>query len=103
MLSCSRRTVLPAAAAVTSRTTSGRRFYGSEGTTPLRSLVLEDVHEKLGGKMVPFAGWNMPLQYNKRSVNELIDRDLAAGAVQSHIWTRTKASVFDVSHMCQLR
>jgi hypothetical protein len=39
------------------------------------------------GKMVPFAGWSMPIQYK----DSIID---------SSNWCRTKASIFDVSHMC---
>ena len=41
------------------------------------------------GKMVPFAGWSMPIQY-KDSIME------------STIWCREHASLFDVSHMCGL-
>jgi len=37
--------------------------------------------------MVPFGGYHMPLQYNDQSI------------VESHLWTREKASLFDVSHM----
>lgn len=42
-----------------------------------------------GGKMVPFAGWEMPVQY-KDSIME------------SHLHARASAALFDVSHMCQL-
>lgn len=41
--------------------------------------------------MVPFAGWDMPVQYSNM------------GLVASHNWTREKASIFDVSHMLQTR
>lgn len=41
------------------------------------------------GKMVPFAGWSMPIQY-KDSI------------IESSNWCRSSASVFDVSHMCGL-
>jgi aminomethyltransferase len=57
---------------------------------PIRKTVLNQFHRELGGKMVPFAGWEMPLHYKE-------------GIVQSHLWTREKASLFDVSHMGQLR
>lgn len=53
-------------------------------TTPLDGL-----HHDLGGKMVPFAGYSMPVQY-------------ASGIMQEHTHTRNKASIFDVSHMGQL-
>jgi aminomethyltransferase len=45
------------------------------------------LHVEHGAKMVPFAGFDMPLQY----------ADLSH--VESHMWTREKASLFDVSHM----
>ena len=53
--------------------------------TPLHSLHLE-----LGGKMVPFAGYDMPVQY----------RD---GVLKEHLHTRSQAGLFDVSHMGQVR
>lgn len=51
----------------------------------IKSTVLKAEHEKLGAKMVPFAGWNMPLQYR--------------GIVQEHYMVRNYAGLFDVSHM----
>jgi aminomethyltransferase len=51
--------------------------------TPLNALHLE-----LGGKMVPFAGYSMPVQY-------------PAGVLKEHLHTREKAGLFDVSHMGQ--
>ena len=53
-------------------------------TTPLDAL-----HRRLGAKMVPFAGYAMPVQY-------------PAGVLAEHLHTRTGASLFDVSHMGQL-
>ena len=53
-------------------------------TTPLR-----DLHIELGGKMVPFAGYEMPVQY-------------PLGVMKEHLHTRTKAGLFDVSHMGQV-
>jgi len=53
--------------------------------TPLHSLHLE-----LGAKMVPFAGYKMPVQY-------------PSGIIQEHLHTREKAGLFDVSHMGQIR
>jgi aminomethyltransferase len=58
---------------------------GAQARTPLHALHLE-----LGARMVPFAGYEMPLQY-------------AAGLREEHLWTRTNAGLFDVSHMGQLR
>ncbi|KAF2156057.1 glycine cleavage system T protein [Myriangium duriaei CBS 260.36] len=56
---------------------------------PLSRTGLYELHLKNGGKMVPFGGFEMPVQYNDLSVGE------------SHKWTREKASLFDVSHMVQ--
>jgi aminomethyltransferase len=55
----------------------------------LRTPLFED-HLALGAKMVPFAGWEMPLHY-PRGIN------------QEHIAVRTNVGVFDVSHMGQVR
>jgi aminomethyltransferase len=52
--------------------------------TPLYAL-----HVELGGKIVPFAGYEMPVQY-------------PAGIIAEHLHTRAKASLFDVSHMGQV-
>jgi aminomethyltransferase len=49
---------------------------------------LHDRHVELGARMVPFAGWEMPVQY--------------AGVIPEHRAVRTDAGVFDVSHMGEL-
>src|SRR5947207_11178064 len=56
-------------------------------SAPLRRTQLYDLHVNRGAKLVPFAGFSMPLQYD----------DLGVG--ESHRWTREKASLFDVGHM----
>lgn len=61
--------------------------YASSSSEPLSKTQLYALHEAHGAKMVPFAGFSMPLQY----------ADLSH--VESHMWTREKASLFDVSHM----
>lgn len=48
---------------------------------------LYELHAKHGAKFVPFGGYEMPVQYSDLSI------------VDSHNWTRTKASLFDVGHM----
>lgn len=50
---------------------------------------LYDLHQELGAKMVPFAGYEMPVQY-------------AAGVMKEHLHTREAAGLFDVSHMGQV-
>jgi aminomethyltransferase len=56
----------------------------------LLSVPLKDLHIQLGARMVPFAGYSMPVQY-------------PAGLMAEHKHTRTAAGLFDVSHMGQLR
>lgn len=51
----------------------------------MKKLVLDQVHQDLGGKMVDFAGYNMPVQYE--------------GLKVEHLHVREKVGVFDVSHM----
>ena len=55
---------------------------------PPEELVLGDWHRARGARMVPFAGYLMPIQYE--------------GIMAEHIWTREHAGLFDVSHMGQL-
>ena len=55
----------------------------------LNKTPLYDLHKELGGKMVPFAGYAMPIQYR-------------TGIVQEHLHTREAVGIFDVSHMGQL-
>ena len=55
---------------------------------PLKSTPLLEVHKRLSGKMVPFAGWNMPIQY--------------AGVIEEHRAVREGVGVFDVSHMGEI-
>jgi aminomethyltransferase len=54
----------------------------------LRQTPLHALHLELGGKMVPFAGYEMPVQY-------------PTGILKEHLHTREKAGLFDVSHMGQ--
>ncbi|KAH6614809.1 hypothetical protein C7974DRAFT_54402 [Boeremia exigua] len=50
---------------------------------------LYELHSKHGAKFVPFGGYEMPVQYSDLSI------------IESHKWTREKASLFDVGHMVQ--
>jgi aminomethyltransferase len=58
-------------------------------TGPLLSTPLHALHLSLGARMVPFAGYDMPVQY-------------PAGVMKEHLHTRAKAGLFDVSHMGQV-
>jgi aminomethyltransferase len=51
----------------------------------LKKTALNAAHRRLGGKMVPFGGWDMPVQY--------------AGTIEEHLAVRTAVGLFDVSHM----
>ncbi|MCG8401695.1 MAG: glycine cleavage system aminomethyltransferase GcvT, partial [Firmicutes bacterium] len=61
-----------------------------EDRPTLAHTPLYDLHVELGGKMVPFAGYAMPVQY-------------PAGIVTEHQHCRAQAALFDVSHMGQVR
>ncbi|MFM9851848.1 MAG: glycine cleavage system aminomethyltransferase GcvT [Sphingomonadaceae bacterium] len=54
----------------------------------IETLPLDAWHRARGGRMVAFAGYHMPIQYE--------------GIIAEHLWTRTHAGLFDVSHMGQL-
>jgi len=57
----------------------------AEATDDLKRTALYDTHVAHGGKLVPFAGYEMPVQFE--------------GIKAEHLWTREKAGLFDVSHM----
>ena len=60
-----------------------------EDQSALKRTPLHALHVASGGKMVPFAGYDMPVQYS-------------AGVLREHLHTRTGAGLFDVSHMGQI-
>jgi aminomethyltransferase len=55
----------------------------------LKQTPLNAAHRRLGGRMVDFGGWDMPVQY-------------PAGTVEEHLRTRRRAGLFDVSHMGEI-
>jgi aminomethyltransferase len=59
-----------------------------EDAPEILKLPLDGWHRARGGRMVPFAGYEMPVQYE--------------GIMAEHLWTRAHAGLFDVSHMGQL-
>jgi glycine cleavage system T protein (aminomethyltransferase) len=61
----------------------------TQATGQLKRTPLYDLHIELGARMVPFAGYEMPVQY-------------ANGILKEHLHVRTAAGLFDVSHMGQL-
>lgn len=60
-------------------------FTWTEGETSLKRTPLYDLHVALGAKMVPFAGWEMPVRYTS--------------VMEEHVAVREAAGLFDVSHM----
>lgn len=60
-------------------------FDWQEPAEVLRKTALNETHRQLGAKMVPFAGWDMPVWYSS--------------VVEEHLATRKAAGLFDVSHM----
>src|SRR5262247_2988406 len=58
-------------------------------TSALRRTPLHGLHLRLGARMVPFAGYEMPVQYS-------------SGIVKEHLHTRSAAGLFDVAHMGQI-
>src|SRR3954467_12551976 len=67
----------------------GVLMSASDSDTSLKQTPLHALHLARGGKMVPFAGYDMPVQY-------------AAGVLREHLHTRNAAGLFDVSHMGQI-
>jgi aminomethyltransferase len=63
-----------------------RRLRVSEPDAPLKTVPLDAGHIALGGRMVPFGGYSLPVQY-------------PSGIIAEHKWTREHAGLFDVSHM----
>ncbi|MDP1964792.1 MAG: glycine cleavage system aminomethyltransferase GcvT, partial [Reyranella sp.] len=57
---------------------------------PLKRTPLYDLHRELGARLVPFAGYEMPVQY-------------PTGILVEHAHTRNACGLFDVSHMGQVR
>lgn len=58
-------------------------------TEILKKTPLNAAHRALGGKMVDFGGWDMPVQY-------------PSGVIEEHLATRNRAGLFDVSHMGEI-
>src|SRR5580693_5534904 len=67
----------------------GPVMLARDDQSALKRTALHALHVASGGKMVPFAGYDMPVQY-------------PAGVLREHLHTRSSAGLFDVSHMGQI-
>src|ERR1700716_1637625 len=67
----------------------GSMIPARDAQSELKRAPLQALHVASGGKMVPFAGYDMPVQY-------------ASGVLREHLHTRSHAGLFDVSHMGQI-
>src|ERR1700744_3952243 len=67
----------------------GSMMLARHAEIPLNRTPLHGLHVSSGAKMVPFAGYEMPVQY-------------ASGVLKEHLHTRAAAGLFDVSHMGQI-
>ena len=88
----------PAVASAASRRTMMAAAAASTDAEPLMKTSLNEWHKELGGEMVPFAGYELPVLYKGDNVKN-------GGVMKEHLWCRSegKASLFDVSHMGQVR
>src|SRR6266436_10027240 len=67
----------------------GPMMLARDDQSPLKRTPLNALHAACGGKMVPFAGYDMPVQF-------------APGVLREHLHTRNSTGLFDVSHMGQI-
>ncbi len=79
---------MPASAVPLEPSPAGESGDDGEGAPAIERLPLDAWHRARGGRMVPFAGYEMPVQYE--------------GIMAEHLWCREQAGLFDVSHMGQL-
>src|SRR6266481_557178 len=72
-----------------SKNREGSMMLARDDQSELKRTPLHALHVASGGKMVPFAGYDMPVQYT-------------SGVLREHLHTRSHAGLFDVSHMGQI-
>ena len=73
-------------------TLSEEKMSAAEVTPAVRKTALNAVHRQLGGRMVEFSGWDMPVEYPS-----------TGGIIAEHNAVRTGVGIFDVSHMGDIR
>lgn len=67
---------------------TGKNWYMENLMSQDKKTPLYETHRTLGAKMIPFGGWDMPVQYS--------------GIIAEHNATREAAGLFDVSHMGEI-
>ena len=87
------RLLRPAAASCRARPAAPMRAFAGDAASELRRTPLYTLNTELGGTMVEFGGWAMPVKYAGKE----------GGIMHSHLHTRSAAGLFDVSHMVPLR
>jgi hypothetical protein len=80
------------------RSMAATRTFAAASDEVLVKTSLYDLHKELGGEMVPFAGYELPVLFKGENVTN-------GGVMKEHLWCRAegKAALFDVSHMGQVR
>ena len=88
------RRAAPSAPSASAASASASRALATGPDEPLRRTALNDLHKELGGDMVPFAGYELPVLYKGEN----------GGVMKEHLWCRGdgKSALFDVSHMGQV-
>jgi len=95
MLNSTARTLLRSSRGI-AKPSSTRSFAAAASSDePLVKTALYSLHKDIGGDMVPFAGYELPVLYKSEN----------GGVMKEHLWCRAagKAAMFDVSHMGQIR
>lgn len=95
MLKSAASTLLRNGRCLAKKQSATRAFAAASSDEPLVKTSLYSLHKDLGGDMVPFAGYELPVLYKAEN----------GGVMKEHLWCRAdgKASLFDVSHMGQIR
>ena len=96
MMNMNRLVALSKSSSTVGRVLAYQRTFAAATSGDDDSLIktaLYDLHKELGGDMVPFAGYSLPVLYK------------GLGVMKEHLWCRSdgKSSLFDVSHMGQVR
>jgi len=95
MLNSTARTLLRSSRGIAKPASTRAFAVAASSDEPLVKTALYSLHKDIGGDMVPFAGYELPVLYKSEN----------GGVMKEHLWCRAagKAAMFDVSHMGQIR